>query len=60
MSVMNEVVRKCCNCGFENKNNAKFCTKCGNSLEATESVSKSSDNTKYIIIGLIVVIMLFL
>lgn len=51
---------KCSNCGFENKNNAKFCTKCGNSLEATESVSKSSDNTKYIIIGLIAVIILLI
>lgn len=51
---------KCSNCGFENKNTAKFCTKCGNSLEATESVNKSSDNTKYIIIALIVIIILLI
>ncbi len=51
---------KCSNCGFENKDNAKFCTKCGNSLKATESVSKSSDNTKYIIIALIAIIILLI
>ena len=52
---------KCSNCGFENKNNAKFCTKCGNSLKATDSVSTTSkDNTKYVIIGLIAIIVLLL
>lgn len=49
---------KCSNCGFENKDNAKFCTKCGNSLEAAEPVSTSSNNTKYIIIALIAIIIL--
>ena len=45
---------KCDNCGFENKNSAKFCTKCGAVLEKKEE--KSADNTKYIIIALIIVI----
>ena len=30
---------KCSKCGFENKDKAKFCTKCGNSLSKTETVA---------------------
>jgi hypothetical protein len=50
---------KCSKCGQENKNEAKFCTKCGNSLSApTESVpnADSNSNSKYVIAALIVVI----
>ncbi|WP_406534921.1 zinc ribbon domain-containing protein [Methanobrevibacter sp.] len=55
---------KCKNCGFENKKGAKFCTKCGSSLseviaEPTPAGSdKGSDNTKYIIIALLAIIVL--
>ena len=52
---------KCNNCGFENKNTAKFCTKCGASLNEVDSPKnpvKDSKNTKYIIIALIIVIVL--
>lgn len=51
---------KCSKCGFENKDKAKFCTKCGNSLDAkpTESVPAKSNNSKYIIIALIAVIII--
>ena len=38
---------KCKNCGFENKDNAKFCTKCGNSLTVqNDAASKNSGNPK--------------
>ena len=51
---------KCSKCGFENKDKAKFCTKCGNSLVAqpVESAPAKSDNTKYIIVALIAVIVI--
>lgn len=52
------IIMKCSKCGFENKDKAKFCTKCGNSLAVNnpESVPVKSSNSKYIIIALIVVI----
>ena len=51
---------KCSKCGFENKDKAKFCTKCGSSLAQTnvESVSSDSGNSKFIIIALIAVIII--
>lgn len=51
---------KCDKCGFENKDKAKFCTKCGNSLsvKTVESVPAKSGNSKYIIIALIAVIII--
>ncbi|MBQ8016590.1 MAG: zinc ribbon domain-containing protein [Methanobrevibacter sp.] len=53
---------KCSNCGFENKDKAKFCTKCGNSLivKPTESVPAKSNNSKYLIIGLIAIIIILI
>ena len=52
------IIMKCSKCGFENKDKAKFCTKCGNSLAMNnpEPVPVKSSNSKYIIIALIVVI----
>ena len=49
---------KCSKCGFENKDKAKFCTKCGNPLNSAEPAPepKNSSNTKYIIIALIAII----
>ncbi len=50
---------KCNNCGFENKDAAKFCTKCGASLnesKASEGPVQESNTTKYAIIALIIVI----
>lgn len=49
---------KCDKCGYENNEKAKFCTKCGSSLVARELPvpSKSSDNSKIIVIALIAVI----
>ena len=51
---------KCSKCGFENKDKAKFCTKCGNSLNEPSAavVPAKADNTKYIIIALIAVIVI--
>lgn len=51
---------KCSKCGFENKDKAKFCTKCGNSLNEPSAavVPAKTDNTKYIIIALIAVIVI--
>ncbi|MBQ2637371.1 MAG: zinc ribbon domain-containing protein [Methanobrevibacter sp.] len=49
---------KCSQCGFENNEKAKFCTKCGSSLTQTiaEPASKSNNNLKYVIIALVVII----
>ncbi len=53
---------KCENCGFENKDTAKFCTKCGAEFAASPEVPppepSTSNNTKYIIIALIIVILI--
>ena len=51
---------KCDKCGFENKDTAKFCTKCGNSFKAASPTPApaKSNNSKYIIIALIVVIII--
>jgi len=52
---------KCDNCGFENKDSAKFCTKCGQSLAVKPSTPKSgSNNSKFIIIGLVAVIIILI
>ena len=54
------MVMKCKNCGFENKKGAKFCTKCGGSLSnaVVEEAPKKSNNSKYLIIALIAIIIL--
>lgn len=44
----------CGQCGFENNDKAKFCTKCGGSLEPVQP--KGSDNSKYVIIALVLLI----
>ena len=53
---------KCSKCGFENKDKAKFCTKCGNPLTQVtpEPVQNQSNDSKYIIIALIVIIILLI
>ena len=53
------VTMKCSKCGFENKDKAKFCTKCGNSLDSpVEGSTNKSDNSKYVIIALVAVIII--
>ena len=51
---------KCGNCGFENNDKAKYCTKCGVPLvrEDPLPVTKESNSSKYIIITLIIVILI--
>ena len=52
-------IMKCHNCGFENKDSAKFCSKCGVSLEAVpEPTEPKSNNSKIIIAVLIAVIVI--
>ncbi len=55
-------IMKCENCGFENKDTAKFCTKCGaefsNGPETPPVETSTNNNTKYIIIALVIVILL--
>lgn len=50
---------KCNNCGFENNDKAKYCTKCGVPFaqEDQPPVVKESNSSKYIIIALIVLIL---
>ncbi len=49
---------KCNSCGYENKDSAKFCTKCGSPLDVKEPATQtgSSNNFKYIIALLVVII----
>lgn len=50
---------KCKNCGFENKSEAKFCTKCGaslNDVKVPETRVQNSNSSKYAIIALVIVI----
>lgn len=51
---------KCNNCGFENKDTAKFCSNCGSSLpeKPVEYIQVKSNNSKYIIIALIAIIII--
>lgn len=51
---------KCENCGFENNDKAKFCTKCGTSLsqKSVPSGTQGTDNSKYVIIALVIVVIL--
>ncbi|WP_459537632.1 zinc ribbon domain-containing protein [Methanobrevibacter sp.] len=51
---------KCDKCGFENKNNAKFCTKCGSSLtvKSSQPANSQSNNFKYIVIALVAIIII--
>lgn len=49
---------KCSKCGFENKDTAKFCSKCGNSLEAKPEIEKSNSNSKIIIVALVIIILI--
>lgn len=49
---------KCPNCDFENRDDAKFCTKCGKPLTPPAPVETKSNNSQYVIIALVVVIIL--
>ncbi len=54
---------KCENCGFENKDTAKFCTKCGASFveqppTPPEGPKETNNTTKYVIIALVIVIIM--
>ncbi|MGX8693520.1 MAG: zinc ribbon domain-containing protein [Methanobrevibacter sp.] len=52
---------KCSSCGFENRDDAKFCTKCGKSMVqkvAPNPPEEKSSNSKYIIIALVIVIVI--
>ena len=48
---------KCNNCGFENKNSAKFCSKCGQSLNQA-APKKETSNSKVIIAALVIIIII--
>ena len=49
---------KCSNCGFENKDKAKFCTKCGSSLNSPTPTENNQKNHKGLIIVLVVIIVI--
>ena len=55
---------KCENCGFENKDTAKFCTKCGAEFAAAPEIPSAepstNNNTKYIIIALVIIILILI
>ena len=51
---------KCNNCGFENNDKAKYCTKCGVPLvqKTQPQIANESNSSKYIIIALIILIII--
>lgn len=50
---------RCTNCNFENKEGAKFCTKCGQPLNSKPAIEqKSSGNSRNIIIALVAIIVI--
>lgn len=51
-------IMKCNNCGFENKDTAKFCTRCGKAVDAPVPESKDNSSSKLIIVGLLIVIVI--
>ena len=52
---------KCNNCGFENKDSAKFCSKCGASLEvASQPPAEPKNNNSTIVIAVLIVIIVIL
>ena len=55
---------KCENCGFENNDKAKFCTRCGESLANQRKISttqqQNGNNTKYLIVGLTAIIIILI
>lgn len=57
-------IMKCNNCGFENKNTAKFCSRCGASLENVnppkEVSEKKTNNNSMIIIAVLVAVIVIL
>lgn len=51
---------KCKNCGFENKNSAKFCVNCGASFSQQKDDNKNSDKNTKIILGVLIAIIAIL
>ena len=52
---------RCTNCGFENKDTAKFCSRCGESLEKVNvpiETPAQKNNSMYIVIVLLVIIII--
>lgn len=52
---------KCNKCGYENKENAKFCAKCGSSLESTVKIIKKEpkkDNSTILIVAVTAIILI--
>ena len=47
---------KCSECGYENKDTAKFCSKCGTNLKEEPVNEPKNNNSKIIIAALVVVI----
>lgn len=53
-------IMKCDSCGFENKDSAKFCSKCGVSLEVAPTPPEPKNNNSKIVIALLIVIIVVL
>ena len=51
---------KCNSCGFENKSKAKFCSRCGQPLNAVPVTQQSQNNNSKIIIAALIVVIAIL
>ncbi|WP_296885346.1 zinc ribbon domain-containing protein [uncultured Methanobrevibacter sp.] len=53
-------IMKCDSCGFENKDSAKFCSKCGVSLEVAPTPSEPKNSNSKVVIALLIVVIVVL
>ena len=53
-------IMKCDSCGFENKDSAKFCSKCGVSLEVAPTPPEPKNSNSKVVIALLIVIIVVL
>ncbi|WP_296890850.1 zinc ribbon domain-containing protein [uncultured Methanobrevibacter sp.] len=51
---------KCDSCGFENKDSAKFCSKCGVSLEVAPTPPEPKNSNSKVVIALLIVVIVVL
>ncbi len=53
-------IMKCDSCGFENKDSAKFCSKCGVSLEVAPTPPEPKNSNSKVVIALLIVVIVVL
>jgi hypothetical protein len=57
INLINDIMKKCNECGFENKDTAKFCSKCGKPLGMPAN-PENKNTSKIIIVALVIIILI--